>query len=241
MNKKIIAAFAFAFTGTVSAQSAFQGFYGEISTGYENNTVNNTDITVSQSRVSAAFPARTFTDSNGGNASKGNMPLVLGLGYTFSLAPKFTLGLGADYSTLTTTTNTIQYTTAGQPTRLNKSNYKISNRYSIFLAPGYAIDKDKLAYFKAGYSNQKLEGFDGTSGNAEGSSNMSGYVLGLGYKQMITSGFYGFAEGNYYNYSKVNLNGSGSTTGLRAGGTFTQTSNPGANAYNFLVGVGYKF
>jgi hypothetical protein len=144
MNKKIIAAVAFAFTGTVSAQSAFQGFYGEISTGYENNTVNNTDITVSQSRVSAAFPARTFTDSNGGNASKGNMPLVLGLGYTFSLAPKFTLGLGADYSTLTTTTNTIQYTPAGG--RTNLANYKISNRYNIFLTPGYAIDKDKLAH-----------------------------------------------------------------------------------------------
>jgi len=239
MNNKIIAAAALVLSSSVGAQSAFEGFYGQISTGYENNTVNNTDITVNQSRVSAAFPARTFIDSNGGNASKGDMPLVLGLGYTFSLAPKFTLGLGADYSTLTSKTNTITYTPAGG--RTNLANYKISNRYSIFLTPGYAIDKDKLAYFKAGYSNQKLEGFDGTSGNSEGSSNMSGYVLGLGYKQMITSGFYGFAEGNYYTFSKVNLDSTGPTAGNRIGGTYATSANPGANAYNFLIGVGYKF
>lgn len=241
MNKKLIASAVLVLSSSVSAQSAFEGFYGQISTGYENNTVNNTDIAVTRSRVSNALPAQNFTDSNGGNATAGGMPLIVGLGYTFSLTPTFTLGLGADYSTLSTTTNTIQYTPAGG--RTNLANYKISNRYNIFLTPGYAIDKDKLAYFKAGYTNQKLEGFDGTSGLSEGSSNMSGYVLGLGYKQMITSGFYGFAEANYYNYSKVNLNSSGITQppALRAGGTFTNAANPGANAYNFLVGVGYKF
>ena len=240
MKKLLVAAAVASLVGTANAQSAFEGFYGQIATGYESNTVNNTDITVNQTAV-GALPARSFTDANGGNASDNGMPLLLSLGYTFSITPSFTLGLGADYSALTTTTNTIQYTTAGQPTRANKSYYKVSNRYSVYLTPGLVIDKNKLAYLKAGYSNQKLQGYDGTTGNSEGDANMNGYVLGLGYKQMISSGFYVFGEANYYTFSKVNLNASGSTTGARTGGTFNQTSNPGANAYNLLVGVGYRF
>lgn len=240
MKKLLVAAAIAGLAGTVSAQSAFEGFYGQIATGYEKNTVTNTDITVNQSAV-GSFSARSFSDVNGGNASDNGMPLLLSLGYTFSLSPSFTLGLGADYSALTTTTNTIVYDYNSTALRANRAFYKVSNRYSIYLTPGLVIDKDKLAYLKAGYSNQKLEGYDGATGNSEGSANMNGYVLGFGYKQMITSGFYAFGEANYYTFSKVNLNASGSTTGARAGGTFSQTSNPGANAYNFLVGVGYRF
>jgi hypothetical protein len=62
--------------------------------------------------------------------------------------------------------------------------------------------------------------------------------LGLGYKQMISGGFYGFAEANYMSYNKVNLGTSWTeTTGVRV----TNNTNTGASAYNFLVGVGYRF
>jgi hypothetical protein len=56
---------------TAIAQSAFEGFYGQISTGYENNSVSNTGLTMSNS---SNFPG-------GNNSSKGSMPLVVGLGY----------------------------------------------------------------------------------------------------------------------------------------------------------------
>ena len=44
MNTKLLIAFAVAgLAGTAHAQSAFEGFYGQIATGYESNTIENLD------------------------------------------------------------------------------------------------------------------------------------------------------------------------------------------------------
>ncbi|QWD89244.1 hypothetical protein GQ367_01850 [Polynucleobacter sp. MWH-CaK5] len=67
---------------------------------------------------------------------------------------------------------------------------------------------------------------------------MSGYILGLGYKQIITGGLYGFAEGNYMSYGKKSFSSSAT---LPDGRPLNLTLNPDANAYTLLVGVGYKF
>ena len=56
----------------------------------------------------------------------------------------------------------------------------------------------------------------------------------LGYKQMITSGFYGFAEANYMSYGKPSFS-------VRDADGSTQSSSPSLNSYQALVGVGYKF
>ena len=39
------------------------------------------------------------------------------------------------------------------------------------------------------------------------SKNLSGFVLGAGYKQIITGGVYGFAEFNYMSYAKQTYSG----------------------------------
>ena len=59
--------------------------------------------------------------------------------------------------------------------------------------------------------------------------------MGLGYKRTVYNGLYGFVEVNYYSYAEsskdlINL----------------QTSDvvnfhPGANAYNLMLGIGYKY
>ena len=59
--------------------------------------------------------------------------------------------------------------------------------------------------------------------------NLAGYSLGLGYKQIISGGLYGFAEGNYLSYPNKSI--------TDAVGTY----NVNANSMSFLVGVGYKF
>ena len=67
------------------------------------------------------------------------------------------------------------------------------------------------------------------------SKTVSGYVLGLGYKQIIAGGLYGYAEGNYMSYAKPSF----SIASTALGSTFS--SNPSFNSYQLLVGVGYKF
>ena len=229
--KLLVAAAATVVASSAMAQSAFQGFYGQIATGYESNTVSNSTGTITTTNATnnnVAF--------NGASAS--NMPLVVGLGYNYQASKEFLIGLGVDYSVLTTS----QFNGSYNATAGTQTGYKVSDRYSIYITPGYVIDKDKLAYFKAGYSNQKRTWYDNvstseTNGQQVASGNASGYVVGLGYKQMITSGLYGFGEANYYSYS----NPSWSYQTLSDGAKGSNVTGATSSAYQLLVGVGYKF
>jgi hypothetical protein len=225
---------ALAFTAAASpaiAQSAFTGFFGQVSTGYEHNTVESVSL------VGTDYGGTPNT-STSASLNSGSAPLVLGLGYTFELQGKFMLGVGVEYSTLSQTTNVagFSYPSTGSTTAYDY-HVSISNRFNVFLSPGYAIDDDKLAYLKIGYSNQQLQYSQTDCCSAPSNKgNVSGYLLGLGYKQMIANGFYGFVEANYQAYSHADLS---STYSDGPGGTVS--ANPSSNAYNFLVGVGYKF
>ena len=235
MKKKILVASLLAIAGTgAMAQSAFEGAYGQVGAGYENNSVSS----------SSSFTANGNSLSTP-NASNGTGQINLGFGYNASVTKQFLLGVGAEYSTMSSEFQSGQITSAtacgGDCAATQK--YKVSNRYSIFLTPGYAIDKDKLAYLKAGYSTQTVQASLNQTANPDtdngfnfGSKSVGGYVLGLGYKQIIKGGFYGFGEANYYSYSSASLNNSPSPQG----GVFANNSTK-SDAYNFLVCVGYKF
>jgi len=84
---------------------------------------------------------------------------------------------------------------------------------------------------------ENIQGKASSGGGATSTTTVNGYILGFGYKQMITSGFYGFAEGNYMSYNKF-------STTVPYGSSnpgYTATFNPGTPiAYNFLAGLGYK-
>jgi len=234
--KLLVATAATVLASSAMAQSAFQGFYGQLGTGYESNSLTN--LGSAYSFVNGNTTGRGSNNASDQNAN--GMPLVIGLGYNFELTNTWLLGVGADYSALNQETST--YRSRDTDGSLNgPGKIKVSNRYNIFLTPGYAIDKNKLIYAKAGYSAQTLEysaGLDDTTPALNKSNNANGYVLGLGYKQMITGGLYGFAEGNYMSYGKTNMGMSWTeTTGTRV----TTTSNAGSSAYTLLVGVGYKF
>lgn len=208
MKKKLLVAALFSLTMTgVMAQSAFEGPYGQIGVGYETVTPNFSGGTI---------VGRSYTASgNNANSFAG----TVGIGYNFSVTPSFLLGLGAEYSPLAGSKANYTITVPGIVSATGQYNKKDS--YNIFLSPGLVIDKDKLAYAKIGYTGATVN-FDGDS-----NTNLTGYSLGIGYKQIISGGFYGFGEVNYASYSNVNISG--------VTGTFN------ANATNILVGVGYKF
>ncbi len=233
MKKLLIAATAAGLVGTANAQSAFEGFYGQIATGYENNNIKSSSTTFTTS------PDVGTSIYNNPSVSFGNVPIILGLGYTFSLSNSFTLGIGADYSFITSKSGNFTSTPSDPSDDPNTGYNKVSNRMNLFLTPGYVIDKNSLAYIKVGYSGQKIEQFDATNNASTGSANVSGYILGLGYKQIISGGFYGFGEANYMSYGKKNITSSGACESYCS--TYTGTTPISSSAYNFLVGVGYRF
>ena len=239
MKKLLIAAAAAATLTAPSAfaQSAFEGFYGQVGIGYEHNSLSSNSLNVVQK------PGDPFSGTDGTtgapNQSGGGFSGALGLGYTFSVAPKFLLGIGVDYSPLSV--NTGNNLICNDCT--TSSNYKVSNRFNAYLTPGFEIDKDKMVYLKAGYTMEQIKQNVGASANTftnslSASANANGYILGLGYKQLIDKNIYVFGEGNYMGYSSVTVN----STGVNPDGSTQATSqSTKPSAYQFLVGVGYKF
>jgi outer membrane immunogenic protein len=238
--KLLVAAAATVVASSAMAQSAFQGFYGQIATGYESSNASSLNGSVVDPGV--------ITNLSASSQTFGSAPLVIGLGYNFSVAPKWVIGLGVDYSALNSKSSTYSYALSGAGSTpgsaVNGSSIELSNRFNVYVAPGYEIDKDKLVYLKAGYSSVSAKGNPPTSytepgyreaitGLSSQNSTLSGYVLGLGYKQIITGGLYGFAEGNYMSYTKLNQSQSSQ------GSTINNSSN--LSTYQLLVGVGYKF
>jgi hypothetical protein len=228
--KKLLATTLLALAGTgAMAQSAFQGFYGQVGAGYESNSLGSTNLAFNSTPLKS--PA----------ASSNSGQINFGLGYNHALTNVWLLGIGAEYSAITPKFNGGDVTGAACGGSCQTYfGYKISNRYSIFLTPGYALDKDSLIYAKAGYTSEKVQSTNWQNGNYDAdygfvtSSTVGGYILGLGYKKIITGGLYGFGEANYYGYSSPNLGGK------YPNGTFTNYS-PNTSAYNLLVGLGYKF
>ena len=111
--------------------------------------------------------------------------------------------------------------------------YNVKNLYSIVFTPGYVIDKDRLAYLKLGYSGSTI----GLSGPtlAYQTTNLTGYTVGLGYKQMFTESLYAFGEVNYASYGTKNI------SATLTNGTVLNGMTISGNGTDVLVGVGYRF
>jgi hypothetical protein len=255
------------FAGSALAQSAFSGFYGQVSTGYESNSLGSlsggsTEIPNNKSDTIGLSSSQTF----------GGAPLVFGVGYYWQASDKWLIGVGADYSALSQTSSSISgpvtnapgntLLAAGATVTGNNASLKLSDRFNIFITPAYAIDKDKLVYLKAGYSQvasqfsrhtsatRTFNGVSTTTPATAGtlSSNEGGYLIGLGYKQIITKGLYGFVEGNYMAYSApsysatATVNATNNLHNVTTTGTRTQYYNfASLNSYQLLVGLGYAF
>ncbi len=233
----LVAVAAVAISTGAMAQSAFEGFYGQLGVGYENNTFGSSTLNVGANSghtgtggANVGAPTQTASGFSG----------AIGLGYNYAVAPRLLLGVGIDYNPMTLT--------SGQAAVCNgcgaQSTTKVSNRFNIFVTPGYEIDKDKLAYMKFGYTQEQVNmnlpaGPNTFTNSFNQTANAGGYTIGLGYKQLVDKNVYVFGEGNYMSYSSVGL----SQNGNNADGTGAQrvTINTTPSAYQFLVGVGYKF
>jgi outer membrane immunogenic protein len=226
-----------------SGINPFQGFYGQIATGYESNSFSNT--TTRYTNVSPIEIYSTGTNVAANQTATG-MPLVLGLGYNFSLNEKWVLGVGADYSFLSQTTGKFTARNPSFPGSYPAVGQQIeaSNRVNVFLTAGYALTQNDLLYAKAGYSNQQVQfsrpAQDSSTGYAL-KSNQSGYVLGLGYRKTIQGGLYIFAEANYMAYSSASMNGQLTTNAGSEIVTTQINQKPSASAFTALFGLGYRF
>ena len=218
------------FSSPAMAQSAFKGFYTQLGIGFNDvlPSADNVALTLNSGPYAGRYDRKTSYD----NAIEFTGTITAG--YMAAISDKFLLGVGFDYMPIAgKNQNAVTVGAAGVKTF---STYKTLNHINIFLSPAYAVDKDKLIYAKVGYSQSESNVDFGIEGSPN--HNTGGYVFGLGYKQIITGGWYAFAEGNYFMYSSTAYNTSGVN---QFGDSYESTQDIKSNGYNVLVGVGYKF
>lgn len=254
----LVLAMAGVFATSANAQSAktnaWEGAYGQLGVGFgifapsigSGQAVSPTGARA----VAAGYPSTVSQSASASNVNNVNTGLVnLAAGYNFGINETWLLGLAATYypgaSTSATGTLSVAPTTitsplgarVGSPTTVpggsTTATYNVKNLYSIVLTPGYAIDKDRLAYFKVGYTGATI----GLSGPtlAYQTTNLSGYSLGLGYKQILTGSIYAFGEVNYAGYGNKTI------SATLTSGTQLQGMTVKGTGTDFLVGVGYRF
>ena len=202
----------------------------------------------------AIIPANTQYATTTADASNLNTATAaVEVGYNFAVDQDKLLGLGLTYYTGATGSGngTLNPTSNGGTAfpQVNV-NYQLKNLWAISLTPGYALDKDRLVYGKVGYTGVTI-GASGSSapstlGPLGGGSSvsyqtvtLSGFNLGLGYKQIITGSLYMLGEVNYASFG--NKNATIGLTNATAGGPNSLNASFGGSGYNFLVGAGYRF
>jgi outer membrane immunogenic protein len=214
----------FCLTTNVNAQS-YAGFYGQIGLGYEGVVPNYSGSVNGLLGGLIPVTSATTTTTSNANSALG----MISAGYMTELHRDLLLGIGADFSPLAgqkanyTTKTSILGTYSGQ--------YQKQNSYNIFLSPATPLGKGELLYAKLGYSSISMED---TLNQQSQNSRYNGYLFGLGYKQLITGGLYGYGEINYTKYGNQTTRRSVTATTI-----ITQTTN--LNAYNLVAGIGYKF
>ena len=221
----LVLAMAGVFATSANAQSAktnaWEGFYGEAAVGYASFTPTVSGASL-QATPTVTLPVSTSTNNLSTATNK------LGIGYNYGINDKYTLGIAASYALGASSAASGTFTVAGTPKSFQ---YQLKNIWSVTLNPGYAIDKDSLVYAKVGATGNTM-GLNGSTA-AYQTSNFTGYVLGLGYKQMITKSIYLLGEVNYASLS--------SKTATLATANGPITANLGGSGMDIIIGAGYRF
>lgn len=210
----------------VSAQSKFDGFFGQVAVGWENQAPSLSTTNVTSPTTSVVVPASISSSSNSGFAS------AIAAGYTWSINKDYNIALDLAYMpTKSQQTNSTLVIAGKSYTGTSQT----SGRYRVVLQPGINVGADGLAYFKVGYAAGQNQ-TTGSSGD-QYNTNHNGYVLGLGYKQFISGNWYGFGEVNY-----AAMNQQNTTNSFKVGAnSYSYTITNSNTSSNVMVGLGYKF
>jgi outer membrane protein W len=222
------------YTNTVLAEltiNAWEGPYAQIGVGFASFMPSSQSGTTT---LPAQFGSGKFANSSTANNVNGPTANV-SLGYNFGVNEKFILGIGATYFPGASSSASLSFTTPRLNSTTNGS-YNVKNVYNIFLSPGYAIDKDRLAYAKVGYTGATVSANAPTGSNSFPNKDVgiNGVSMGLGYKQMVTQSVYLLGEVNY-----AIFNPASASVVTNSGATVS--TNMKGNGLDFIVGVGYRF
>ncbi|MBT0569841.1 outer membrane beta-barrel protein [Curvibacter sp. CHRR-16] len=159
-----------------------------------------------------AVSSKTELSSSGFSESQNTANVSLTAQYNWALGNEWVLGVGASYQLVDNK--------AGEA---NGIEAKGKNTYSVFVAPGLALDASNLVYAKVA-----AVGTDGkiTQSGTEGSKTLSGYGIGFGWQTALTKNILLSTEFMAKRYDEVDLSASNKVKG---------------SSNSLSLGVAYKF
>jgi opacity protein-like surface antigen len=177
----------------------------QIATGYQLNTPTLDN-----------YSEKTISTSN---SNINAIPLVLGLGYSLSLNNSKIIGLSYERNLVDTNSASLSTTSS---TATTGSSMAYTNQQRFSLIGGHLLNSYAMVYGKLGYASL-------TTTKADNNFDLSGYVIGAGYKSFLNNYQYVFAEYNHTRMPKASL-----TVG-------TYTLDAKSVGHEFLIGVGLQF
>jgi outer membrane immunogenic protein len=211
------------------AQSVFEGPFVQGALGYTSVSTKFNET--------VSLPNNSYNPQNFSADDLSVLTGNVGVGYTFVVAPKYLVGVSIDYMPITSGSAKSQISFPNLPGNLVPNtipgSYQMKNPLNISLMPGYEISSTQEIYAKVAYTTATVIYSDSIT--AATSTQMSGYTLGLGYKQALQNKLYVFAEGLYTKFQDQSTSITGPI------GASSASLSVGSSGYTFLVGGGYKF
>jgi opacity protein-like surface antigen len=198
----------------------FAGRFGQVGIGYD-----------MASPFATGSSTRNLTKTYGGYniGDSSNFNESLAVGYNYVLDPKMRLAIGFSYNIMIKPP-VKDVTLVSGNTSSNIGQYLKKNSYDFFLAPGYVVGTDGLAYAKFGLSSSRAQLLGDTI-------NFKGYTIGAGYKYDIDPSMYVFGEVNYSVYGDQTSAPTTSTNGVISSHNITYTN----DSKMALFGYGFSF
>ena len=198
----------------------FSGLFGQIGIGYDGSNPTATGS-------STGNLATVYGDYNIGKAYNFNESIAVG--YNYTLDPKMRLGVSFDYNVMIAVPKQ-DVTLKSANTTAIIGGYIKKNSYDFFLAPGYVVNNNGLAYAKLGLSSSRAELLGDTI-------NFKGYTFGLGYKYAVDPNMFVFVEANYSMYGDQASAPTTYVNGVTANHNLTYSN----DSKMAVVGYGFRF
>lgn len=126
---------------------------------------------------------------------------ILDASYGFNIAPKWVATLGATYDLNKTDFGSVSYVVLGNTYPVDA---QLKNHFSLYVAPGYRLSPNWLAYAKLGWHTAKGEFTDALLGAGETTHNGVGY--GVGVSTVISKQIEARVEVQHIDYNRKSAN-----------------------------------
>ena len=204
----------------------------------QSKSFEGVSLGLSASVVGAEVSGSSASSSPGTRSSSGSIGKVaeiaaIDLSYGYPVSNNFLVAIGASYTPGKAKAGTGTYTGDGTTGDTNgKLNLEISDPYTIYIAPTYAVSKDAALYAKLGYSKADVNVTAADSASlSRKPGDLEGITYAIGSKILLNNNVYIGVEASLTEYDSISATRTTGSVNVNADATVAQGT----------ITLGYKF